>query len=89
VGERPFNTSELAKKARRAENGRFQPSYSRSEAFDDPKILERNGWFPIFMNPEFVNTLVASSQKRVGRKLNPSYEIRKVRFFLRQCDGHF
>ncbi|MFO7680096.1 MAG: hypothetical protein R6X34_08595 [Chloroflexota bacterium] len=42
VGERPFNTSEWIKKARGAENGRFQPPCSRSEVFDDPKIVERN-----------------------------------------------
>ena len=37
------------------------------------------------MSPGIAIALVASNHKRVGRKLNPSYEIRKVRFFLSQC----
>jgi hypothetical protein len=42
VGERPFNTSEWIKKARGGENGRFQPSFSRSEILNDRKIVEQN-----------------------------------------------
>ncbi len=37
------------------------------------------------MSPGIAIAFVASNHKRVGRKLNPSYEIRKVRFFLSQC----
>ncbi|MFO7682832.1 MAG: hypothetical protein R6X34_22565 [Chloroflexota bacterium] len=39
VGERPFNTSEWIKKAKGAKNGRFQPSWSRSEA-----LMTRRLW---------------------------------------------
>jgi hypothetical protein len=75
---------DLIKQAKGAENGRFQPPCSHSTGLDDPKILEDCGTgfggFLTSMNPELVIAFVASRHRRVGRKLNPSYQMREVSF---------